>query len=433
MPPSEFAPREMPSGSEAGLPRAADRMLRWFTAVGADGAVIRRNFGWLGADRLFRLVVGLVVNVWLVRYLGALDFGLMSFAQSLVGLFAVFTQLGLDSIIVRDLVRRPAEAPEVLGTACLLRAAGGLLTLTLSVAAVLLLKPGDRTALILGWLFAGSAMFQAFDIIEHWFQSRSSLAAPVLARTCAFVLGSCAKLACLILRAPLEVLAAAVALEAVLAALALAIAYRAAGASWAGWRFRLERGRQLLADAWPLMLGGLAIMLYVRTDQVMLTLMRGARENGIYAAAQRLSEILYFVPSALSVAANPALLRSHQAGGAEYERRLTRLFSVLVWGAFLIALPVSLMAGWITRTLFGTAFAASGPVLALHVWAAPAVFLGVAQSNWFVAHGQQRGLLLRTLVGAVTNIGLNLALIPSFGAMGAAGATRSRSWWPPSC
>jgi PST family polysaccharide transporter len=217
--------------------------------------------------------------------------------------------------------------------------------------------------------------------------------------------------------------AAAVASEAVLAAVALATAYRATGASWSAWRFRLERARELLAESWPLMLSGLAIMLYIRTDQVMLTLMRGEHENGIYAAAQRLSEVLYFIPSALTVAANPALLRSHQASGAEYERRLTRLFSILVWIAIIVALPVALLSGWITRTLFGEAFRASGPVLALHVWAAPAVFLGVAQSNWFIAHGRQRGLLIRTVVGAFANILLNLFLIPRYGAMGAATAT----------
>jgi polysaccharide transporter, PST family len=155
----------------------------------------------------------------------------------------------------------------------------------------------------------------------------------------------------------------------------------------------------------------------------MLTLMRGEAENGIYAAAQRLSEILYFIPVALSAAANPGLLQLYAEDRARYTRRLGRLFRLLLWTAIGLALPLSVFAGPVTRLLFGEAFRASAPVLALHLWAAPALFLGVAQSNWFIAEGRQRELMARSLVGAVVNIALNFVLIPPLGARGSALAT----------
>src|SRR5438093_2908086 len=97
-----------------------------FTA-GGEAAAIQRNVGWLMADRIGRLAVGTVLNVWMIRSLGPDRLGLFGFAQSVVGIFAVLSQLGLETIVVRDLVRRPDQSREILGSALGLRLAGALL------------------------------------------------------------------------------------------------------------------------------------------------------------------------------------------------------------------------------------------------------------------------------------------------------------------
>ena len=171
------------------------------------------------------------------------------------------------------------------------------------------------------------------------------------------------------------------------------------------------------------MLNGAATLLLIRIDQAMLTVIRGEHENGIYSAAQRLTEILFFVPLAISNAAAPALLRSHARGTGEYARRLERYLSIFLWIALAIALPVSLLAGRITSTLFGAGFHDSGPVLALHIWSLPGLFMGVAITNWFIAEERQGELMLRSVIGATLNVALNLVLIPAWGARGAATAT----------
>jgi O-antigen/teichoic acid export membrane protein len=120
------------------------------------------------------------------------------------------------------------------------------------------------------------------------------------------------------------------------------------------------------------------------------------------------------------VAANPVLLRSHQRDRGEYGRRLQRLFTLLALSGLAIAISVTLAAPWLVRTLFGGGFAATAPVLALQVWSAPALFLGIAQTNWFIAEGRQRGLLVRSAVAAALSVLLNLWLVPVLGARGAA-------------
>lgn len=63
------------------------------------------NTSWLFAEKILRMVVGLFVGVWVARYLGPERFGLLSYAQSFVGLFSAFATLGLDEIVVRELVK----------------------------------------------------------------------------------------------------------------------------------------------------------------------------------------------------------------------------------------------------------------------------------------------------------------------------------------
>ena len=69
------------------------------------------------AEKILRMIVGLFVGVWVARYLGPANFGLFSYVQSFVGLFSVIATLGLDDIVVRELVKDNSRSNELLGTA----------------------------------------------------------------------------------------------------------------------------------------------------------------------------------------------------------------------------------------------------------------------------------------------------------------------------
>jgi polysaccharide transporter, PST family len=73
--------------------------------------------------------------------------------------------------------------------------------------------------------------------------------------------------------------------------------------------------------------------------------------------------------------------------------------------------------------LFGAKYDESTPILLVHIWASVFVFLGVAQSCWFMAEDFLMSALQRTMMGAVINVGLNIWLIPIYGGLGAAIAT----------
>jgi PST family polysaccharide transporter len=151
--------------------------------------------------------------------------------------------------------------------------------------------------------------------------------------------------------------------------------------------------------------------------------MVGEHEVGIYAAATKLSEIWYFLPGIIVASVSPAIIKAHSNDSVQYISKLRQLYFVMAWLAIGISLPLSLLSGSIINILFGSEFADAGPVLAIHLWASLAVFLGVASSQFLLVEQLQKISFYRTLVGLVCNVILNLLLIPDMGAKGAAIAT----------
>src|SRR4051812_29342678 len=96
---------------------------------------ILHNMGWLFFDKFIRLGSGLFVGAWVARYLGPEQFGLLNFSISFAALFGVAATLGLDGIVVRELVRTPSRRDDVLGSAFALKLAGGAVTLLAAVGA----------------------------------------------------------------------------------------------------------------------------------------------------------------------------------------------------------------------------------------------------------------------------------------------------------
>jgi O-antigen/teichoic acid export membrane protein len=171
------------------------------------------------------------------------------------------------------------------------------------------------------------------------------------------------------------------------------------------------------------MFANLAVIVYLRIDEVMLRYLASPAEVGIYAAAVKLSELWYFLPSALAASVLPALLRARERDAAAYAARQQQYYDLSVGLAYLLSVPVALVAPWLVRLIYGPAFTASGPILAVHIWASVFVFLGVARGQWLVNEGLQKFYLAATLAGAAANILLNLVLIPHWGGLGAAWAT----------
>ena len=380
------------------------------------------NMGWLLLDRVVRMGMGLVVGVWVARYLGPARFGSLNFAIAFIALFGSVTTLGLDLVVVKEFVEKEHEQHEIIGTTFALRLLGSTLATILSVAAVRLVQPHDRESWLLVGIISTMLIFQAFDAIDSFFQSQVRSKLTVWAKNSAFLVMALVRVLLIRAHAPVWCFAAAIAGEAALGAIGLLLCYRFSGLRVSLWRASRQRALALLQQSWPAIFSGMAVMIYMRVDTVMLKVMQGDYAVGLYSAATRISEVWYFIPLTIVSSVSPAIIRSRDDRPVFYDR-LRRLFSLMTVTALTIGSVVALASNRLITMLYSHTYDGAGRVLAVHIWASVFVFLGVAQAPWDISENMLKASLYRTTAGAVTNVLMNLYLIPHYGAMGAAIAT----------
>jgi len=380
------------------------------------------NTSWLFGEKVLRMVVSLIVGVWVARYLGPERYGLFSYAQSFVGLFAVIATLGLNNILVRELVKDESRRDILLGTAFCLKLLGAAAVMLLLAAAVHFTS-NDAYTNALVFIVASATVFQSFNVIDLYFQSRVLSRYVVFANTISLALLSLLKIACILLRAPLTAFAFLVLLDTIVLAAGFVFFYRQNKLSVRAWSFDQNTAKSLLKDSWPLILSGMVVAVYMKIDQVMIKEMLDSEAVGQYAAAVRISEAWYFIPMVICSSLFPAILNAKKQSEALYYSRLQRLYDMMVWMAIAVALPMTFLSDDIVRFLYGEAYSQSASVLMIHIWAGVFVGLGVASGKWYLSENLQQLLFLRTLCGGITNVALNIILIPVSGGLGAAIAT----------
>jgi PST family polysaccharide transporter len=397
-------------------------MTKELDKIGPGLRRILENMGWLMVDRVVRMGMGLFVGVWIARYLGPIRFGSLNFALVYVALFGTVTTLGLDGLVVREVLHKAEDTHEILGTTLALKSGSGLLGVVLSIATLRIIQPHDKQALLLVSILSLTLVFQAFDAIDFFFQSQVQSKITVWAKNSAFLILAAIRVLLIYKKAPLWSFAAAYTGEIALGAIGLVLGYRLWGGRMFVWHSSKKRAALLLKQSWPLLFSAMAIMVYLRLDTVMLKMMKGDYAVGLYSAATRVSEVWYFIPMAIVSSVSPAIMRVKDDPELFYGR-LRKLFSLMTMTACVIGSIVALASHAIIRILYTNVYSGAAPILAVHVWASVFVFLGVAQSPWDISKNMFKLLLYRTVSGAILNVVMNLYLIPRYSAMGAAIAT----------
>lgn len=382
-----------------------------------------RNFAWLAAEKAVRLAFGVGVGLWMARYLGPVQLGMFGYCTAVITLLAVLPALSLEPVVKREVLEQPTATADVLASALGLR----LVAAGLAFGVVVLIAwrgwgvQGEERRLL---FVLGLLLFQpALLVPDLWLQARLRASWSVLVQLSALVVCSLVRIGLILSEGVLLDFAVVAVVEMALTAVGIQLVARRLGLRVT---LAAARGRTMVAllrESWPLLIASLAVVVYMKIDEVMLRHLAGTAAVGIYSAAVRLSEIWYFLPLALASSLLPALLRARAQGASVYALRMQQYYDASAALAYALSVPVALMAPAIVKIAYGEPFVAAGPILAVHIWASVFVFLGVARGQWLVNERLPGFYLVTTLVGAVVNVVLNLIAIPRWGGLGAAWST----------
>lgn len=383
-----------------------------------------KNTSWLFAGRIGSLVIKMLIGIAVQNYLKAGLNGVLEYANAFVVLVLPLAALGLDSFTVRELVRQPENRNRILGTAFWLKFIGGLSIIPL-IAVGYYLFGNTETPYLFVLIISFAGLFQTFTIIDSFFQSRVEAKFIMQANVVSNLISAAIRGVFILMKMPIEAFIWMMLVDYILLALGYIIVYQAQGFSLPQWSFDKELAVFLLKKSWPLMFSAVLVSMYMKIDQLMIGNMLGENELGIYATVVRFSEVWYFIPMAIVTSVFPAIINAKKDDENRYQKRLQNMYDLMVGISLSIAIVMTFASDFIYHIAYRNTpeYFAGAAVLKVHIWAGIFVFLGSASGQYLINEGFTQLSLLRTAMGAVVNIVLNLILLPKMGIIGAAWAT----------
>ncbi len=384
---------------------------------------ILKNTSWLLLEKAVTMVLNLFLAVILARQLGVEDFGTLNFILAIIAILTPISTVGINAILSRDFLASPEKEPVIFSSGTTLRFAGtvffSILIVTFCYFKLTLSNALFEIFVILVLL----NVTNFFQGLEFWFQAKLKMKPLVVSRLIVFVTFSALKIFTSLEENPLHPLLLIYGIEACFRGVTYYVVYLTNKGKLSLYFFEKSYAQALIKNSFWLFLSGIAAVIYLKIDQVMLSELAGHEENGIYSVAVRLSEVWYFFSIALVSSVFPSLIRARKNSYSEYYNKLQYCNDALCWSAVIIAVLVSLVAPYFISFIFGEEYAGSSLILSIHIWGAVFVFMRSLVSKWILAENLLKVSLYSQGIGAISNILFNYYLIPNYGGVGAAVAT----------
>jgi len=380
------------------------------------------NTSWILFEKLFRVLSGLFIGIWIARYLGPSEYGVYSYTISFVLIFSFLSNLGLDQIAVKELTLT-TEKLDVISTIFILKLAGSLITiLLLSFIVNILLEDNESNFLIL--IFSFSFLFKCFDVLTYYFQSKVLIKYSSISAITSIVIGALLKLIGIKLKFDIFYFIIILILETIINSMILFNFFKKFYAiDLKKIKFKIKLAKKLLISGLPLIFSSFLIMAFLKFDQIMIKYFLENTSVGYYSAAVRISESYYLIPTAIATSFLPSIVNAKKKNQKIYYSRIKNLISLNLYLSLLMALLIYLIGDWTVNFLFGDNYTETSSILKIHILTGIPVSIGLIWSHWLIIEGKERLIFYSHSIALILNVLLNILLINKIGILGAAYAS----------
>lgn len=379
---------------------------------------IVKNAGWLIGEKIFQMLISLGISILTTRYLGPSNYGLVNYAGAYTAFFTSVCTLGINSILVKEFVDSPDDSGRIIGTTLGLRLTAGLLSVITIIIIVVFVDSGEPTTIAVVAFSSVGLIFQAFETLNFWFQAQLKSKVTALASLVAYILTTLYKSVLLFLNKSVLWFAFSISVDYICVAVFLFIAYRKHNGK--PLEFSCKRGKSLLSKSYHFIFSGLMVAIYGYTDKFMLKQMMSSKEVGIYSIATAVCTMWCFVLNAIINSIYPSIMEANNTDKVLFYKRNKQLYAIVFYLSIFVSFMFQIIAPSVVRILYGEAYMEAVNPLRIVTWYTAFSYLGVARNAWIVCENKQKYLLPIYFGAAISNIILNLILIPLYGASGAA-------------
>ena len=377
-----------------------------------------KNAGWIIGCKIVQSLLNFVIGMITARYLGPSNYGVISYVASIVAFAMPLMQLGLKNTLVKEFVDTPEKEGSILGTAMVINIISSIACMIGSVAFVMFVNAGERETIIVCALYSLTLLFNATELTQYWFQSKLLSKYPSIAALVAYVVVAIYKIYLLVTQKSIVWFALSNVIDYALISVMLIVIYVKVGGQKLSFNWSL--GKELLSRSKYYIIPSMMVIIFQHTDRIMIKLMAGETETGLYSAAITCIGITGFVFAAIIDSARPLILEEKVKNEANYEKRVIQLYSLITCLSLAQSIGMTVLAKPIVLILYGADYSKTALILAVAVWYITFGHYGSVRNIWILAENQQKYLTGINVAGASANILLNLCLIPVLGAVGAA-------------
>ena len=359
-------------------------------------------------DYIFSLTASLIVGIAVARYLGPEMYGIIAFATAVYTLLVIIVSLGIDDIIMKDMLQHEERQGSIQGSALFVKSAAAFLVYGIIFIYFLINYSGEKLYSVL--IITGAVLFQPLSVFSCIFLINAQAKYTSIARMISYTLSSLLKIILIIFKAPVTYFAFAVFIDYAVLYLTVILMYKYKQYTVSGWHIDISYIKYILKSAVPLFAAVLFYTFYQKVTVIIISGMYSDYASGIYSAAARLTEIWYLVPAVLMTAFYPAVVKAKQISEEEYNKRIKTLFYVTTIPFILMAFFAALLSPFIIKILYGEKYIESSIVLSLTIWSVPFISFYVISSKCFILENKVKHLLLRSALSFILIIFLGCIL-----------------------
>lgn len=382
---------------------------------------IVKNTFWVSVSTMLVKLARAGLIIYVARILGAADYGLFTYAMSIVAIFMIFADMGVTSIITRELSRDGADKRAYLSTGFAVKI-GFLLFSILGatlIGPLISTFPESKHLILMIAAFVSLESLRSFLYAIPRAEGKMQVEAGI--GIVSEIVSTAITLALFFNNPTPSTLAFGyIAGNIVGLLIGFIFLYRHLPNLFTG--FRRELIMPIARSSWPLAIMGIFGVFMTHIDAVMLGFWNDSAVLGVYAAAQKPVSLLYIIPSLLSASLLPLMSRM-RSDASRLGSFIEKSYRTSLAIGFPIIMGGIVLAGPLLSVAFGPEYAPAILTFQILLVTLIATFPGSVMADAIMAEDKQKIFMKSSGFGGLTNVALNLILIPLFGIAGSAVAT----------
>ncbi len=384
---------------------------------------IAKNTFWLSFSTILSKIFKYFLIIYVARIVGATEYGIFNFAMSFVALFSILSDLGIASLISREVAKE--EKSEIhISSAFTLKLLLTLITLILIIIVSFSVPQAPETKLTI-LILAGYILINNLSVFFYnCFYGKQEMQYQSIAEVISVSLTAALGIYLITLVARAYILAIAYLVGAIVGLCIIGIIFRKRFGAILKLDFNKKEWRKILNWSWPLALGSLFALIYTNTDSLMMGFWHLFNQIGYYNAAQKIIGASIIPASLITTSFFPALAKAHSN---QEKQKMQKLFDSQNVVLLMIAIPIVvggyLLANGLILRIYGKEYQPAILAFRILILMGGFSYLMASLSRALFIYNQQKRTFLITALGAILNVVLNFILIPKYGFYGAAWAS----------